>query len=292
MPSRFEYSIDRSEELKKEKPIKSSTALASELGLKRDAREKPTSRDRSYLQEILEPFPITVSGETRTFSGLAYLRFEDFGGAEMQSKRIYTGVLIVDEEGKNYLVRGGSVTKIEELAKQIDFPVDRETFNKKDLENGGYNRLKSILAELIKSGYYHQKVEALRQTMESQIAGYHERVNNILLPELANVFPSYAPVQIDYFKMGDAYFSIEKPNKNSPVLEIDMMSNRIYVAYYKKDENFKGFYCVHPPFEKMPGGEPIASWLYETGNSVQEVTHDALVALKDNIENFNLLKNR
>ena len=137
MPPRFEYDIDHGQETKKEKQIKSSTAFASELGLKRDAREKPTSRDRSYLHEILEPFPITVSGETRTFSGLAYLRFEDFGGAEMQSKRIYTGVLIADEEGENYLVRGGSVTKIEEIAEQINFPVDRETFNKKDLENGG-----------------------------------------------------------------------------------------------------------------------------------------------------------
>ena len=124
--------------------------------------------------------------------------------------------------------------------------------------------------------------------MESQIAGYHERVHKILLPELDKVFPGYAPTQIDYFRMGDAYFSPEQPNKKSPILEIDIMSNRIYVAYYKKE--IKGYYCVHPPFDRMPGGEPIASWLYETGNSVQEVTHDALVSLKDNIENFNLLK--
>lgn len=80
MPARSEYGIDHSQEAKKEKPIKRSTALATELGFKRDETEKPTSRDRLYLHEILEPFSISVGDETRSFSGLSYLRFDDFGG--------------------------------------------------------------------------------------------------------------------------------------------------------------------------------------------------------------------
>lgn len=196
--------------------------------------------------------------------------------------------MIVDGNGEVYSIRGASVTQIDEIAKQIDFPVDRDSFNKTVLENGGYNRLKNILAELIKSGYYHQKVEMARQSLEKRIAGYHERVNNVLLPELAEVFPGYVPSKIDYFNMGNAYFSPEKPNIKTPILEIDMLSNRIYVAYYKKDRNFKGFYCVQPPFEKMPGGEPIASWPYDMGESAKEVTSMALVALKANIESYYL----
>lgn len=286
MPARTEYGIDHSQEAKKEKRIKSSTALANELGFNRDETEKPTSRDRLYLHEIMDPFPITVGDETRTFSGLAYLRFDDFGGEKKQLKRIHTGVLIVDENGEAYSIRGASVTKIDEIAKQIDFPVDHDSFNKMDLENGGYNRLKDILHELITSGYYHQKAEIARQSLEMQIAGYHERVNEILLPELANVFPGYALSKIDYFRMGNAYFSPEKPSIKAPILEINMLSNRIYVAYYKKNKNFKGFYCVHPPFEKMPGGEPIASWPYELWNGIQETTKEALEALKGNIESY------
>ncbi|OGD81552.1 hypothetical protein A2572_04160 [Candidatus Collierbacteria bacterium RIFOXYD1_FULL_40_9] len=286
MPPRFEYDISLGQEPNIEKPIKSSTVLANELGLKRDESEKPTSRDRSYLMEVLAPFPISVGGETRTFSGLAYLRFEDFGGEKKNLKRIYTGVLIADDKGEAYRVRGVSVTKIDEIAKQIDFSVDHESFNKTALENGGYNKLESILSKLIKDGYYHQKAEAARLTMEKEIAGYHKRVNQILIPELGKVFPGYAPMQIDYFKMGNAYFSPDKPSIKSPVLEIDMMSNRIYVAYKKG----RIFYCVHPPFNRMPGDEPIASWPYEIGQSVQEVTREALKALKADIESTYLSK--
>lgn len=284
MPARSEYGIDHSQEIKKEKRIRSSTDLAKELGFKRDETEKPTSRDRLYLHEILDPFPITAGDETRTFSGLAYLRFDDFGGEKKQLKRIHTGVLIVDENGEAYSMRGASVTDIDEISKQIDFPVDRDSFTKTVLENGGYNRLKNILAELITSGYYHQAAEKARQSLEKQIAGYHERVNEILLPELANVFPGYALSKIDYFKMGNAYFSPEKPSIKTPVLQVDMMDDSIYVAYYKK--KIKGYYCVHPPFDRMPGGEPIASWPYELWNGIQETTKEALEALKANIESY------
>lgn len=282
MPARSEYSIDHSQETKEDKPIKSSTQLAKELGLERDKTKKPSARLHTYTAPVLAPFSITVNGETRNFSGSRYLVIDDFGGPKRQLKRISTGVLIADSTGKTYKLRGGNIAKIEKIATQFDFSVERGAFTKTELKKGGYNKIREVLQKLNDDDFYGQNAESLKQRMEKEIAEYFKRVNEVLMPALDRVFPGYSLTEIDYFRMGNAYFSPEKPNKKLPVLQIDMMENRIYVAYYKKS---KDFYCVHPPFERMPGGEPLASWLYED-RGMNSVTIEALEALKANINNY------
>lgn len=262
------------------RPIRTSRELAENLGFQRDPKERPTSPYRTYRRD----FPLsaeTVTPATQNIKTFVELAFQDVGTpgiTEKKGERISLSFHLGEESvwrtkstetDLSLLLRSDEFREIGSslgLVKQ-----ERGDWDKRVLQQGGYQKIFRFIEEIEKRGYFESKFQELIELFE---AG--RPTLPILEEKVSQFLPDYSDF-IDNYKKGGEWLYFKKPDRNDKATRVliftvhpnsvGIQSGRLFLKSGETFENhqssIKDVYEFAPPFKIRLPNLRASNWVFK-----------------------------